>query len=321
MLLHWLMAHNAYTFRYRVRNWRTYNQALITRGGLTFWIDEAALPTWRNTQARSGSGAPRIYSDTAIQCAVVVKSVYYVSLRAAQGFVPSVMSLLRLDLPVPNYSTICRRQGSLKVSTFSSSNSWPPHIVIDATGLRVYGAGEWHVQKYGGRRRRTWRKLQIGVDEQGKEIVAVQVTKNQVHDSQMLPTLLSQIPGRVCQVSGDGAYDTKACYESIGQRGAKATIPPRRNTKPLSRRDCSEELHLRDANVRQIQQQGRYAWRVASGCTRLSLAENAVSRFKSIFGSRLKARRFDNQQTEGWIKCMVLNQMVRLGLPASERMY
>ena len=115
------MAHNAYTFRYRVRNWRTYNQALIDRGGLTFWIDEAALTTWRSTQARLGSGAPRIYSDTAIHCAVVVKSVYRLSLRAAQGFVSSVMSLMSLDLPVPNYSTICRRQGALRVSVSACS--------------------------------------------------------------------------------------------------------------------------------------------------------------------------------------------------------
>ncbi len=109
------LAHNAYNFRYRVRNWHHYNQALIARGGITFWIDEAALTTWRNTETRLGSGAPRIYSDTAIHCAVVVKSVYRLSLRAAQGFVSSVMSLMRLDLPVPNYSTMCRRQGTLRV--------------------------------------------------------------------------------------------------------------------------------------------------------------------------------------------------------------
>ena len=137
----------------------------------------------------------------------------------------------------------------------------------------------------------------------------------------MLPTLLSQIPGRVCQVSGDGAYDTKAYYAAIGQRGAKATIPPRRNAKRKRCDNSPEKRAIREANLRQIQQQGRYAWRVASGCTRLSLAENAVFRFKSIFGSRFRARRFDNQRVEGWITCMVLNRMVRLGLPASERMY
>ncbi len=193
--------------------------------------------------------------------------------------------------------------------------------MIDATGLRVYGAGEWHVQKHRSGRRRTWRKLHLGVDEQTKEIVAVEITASHVHDSRMLPSLLTQISGKVCQVSGDGAYNTKACYESISQRGAKATIPPRRNAKRMRCANSPESLVIRDANLRQIQQQGRYAWRVASGCTRQSLAENAVFRFKRIFGSRLRARRFDNQRVEGWIKCMVLNRMVRLGMPTSERMY
>ena len=142
-----------------------------------------------------------------------------------------------------------------------------------------------------------------------------------MHDSQILPRLLTQIPGKVCQVSGDGAYDTKACYASIGQRGAQATIPPRRNAKRLKCKHSPDTLAIRDANLREIQAQGRYAWRVASGCTRQSLAENAVFRVKCIFGSRLRARRFDNQRVEGWIKCMVLNRMVNLGMPVSERMY
>ena len=242
------MATNAYNFRYRVRNWHHYNQALIARGGITFWIDEAALTTWRNTQASNCPGVPRIYSDTAIHCAVVVKSVYRLSLRAAQGFVSSVMGLMRLDLPVPNYSTICRRQGSLKVPIFSCPNSRPRHIVIDATGLRVYGAGEWHVHKHRGGRRRSWRKLHLGVDEQTKEIVAVEVNASHVHDSQVLPGLLTQISGKVGQVSGDGAYDTKACYASIGQRGAKATIPPRRNAKRMRCDHAHDPLAIRDAN-------------------------------------------------------------------------
>jgi hypothetical protein len=315
------MAHKAYTFRYRVRNWSHYNRALIARGELTFWIDEAALAAWRNTQSPTRSGAPRIYSDTAIQCAFVVKSVYGLSLRAAQGFVSSVMRLMKLDLPVPNYSTLCRRQGALTVPTLSSPKSQPRHIVIDATGLRVYGAGEWHGHKHRGVRRRIWRKLHLGVDEHTKEIMAVEVTGSHVHDSQMLPSLLTQIPGQVCQVSGDGAYDTKACYKSIDQRGAKATIPPRRNAKQMRCDHAQDTLAIRDVHLRQIQQDGRYAWRVASGCTRQSLAENAMFRFKCIFGFRLRARRFDNQRIEGWIKCMVLNRMVSLGMPKSERMY
>ena len=105
-----------------------------------------------------------------------------------------------------------------------------------------------------------------------------------------------QISGRVCQVSGDGAYDTKACYASIGQRGAKATMPPRRHAKRMRCDHSHDTVAIRDAHLRQIQQQGRYAWRVASGCTRQSVAENAVFRFTRLFGSRLRARRLDNQR-------------------------
>ena len=151
--------------------------------------------------------------------------------------------------------------------------------------------------------------------------MAVDVTASSVHDSQVLPRILTQILGTVGQVFGDGASDTKACYASIGQRGAKATIPPRRNPKPMRCATSQDTLAIRDAHLYQIQQQGRYAWPVTSGCTRQSVAENALFWFKRIFGARFTARRFDNQRMEGGIKCMVLNRMVRLRMPESERMY
>jgi hypothetical protein len=135
----------------------------------------------------------------------------------------------------------------------------------------------------------------------------------------MLPSLLKQIYGKVGQVSGDGAYDTKACYQSIAQRGAKATIPPRRNAKRLKCENSPDTLAIRDANLREIQSQGRYSWRLASGWTRQSLAENAVFRFKAIFGPHLRARRLENQKAEALIKCDILNRMTRLGMPMSER--
>ncbi len=226
------MTPNEYTFRYRVRNWPTYNQALIARGRLTFWFDEEAVVAWRNTDPQSGRGAPRVYSDTAIQCALVLKSVFHLSLRSTEGFVSSLLELLRLDLPVPDYSTLSRGQGSVVPSLSISPGVRPRHVVVDATGLKVYGSGEWHVRKHRSSRRRAWRKLHLGVDETTKEIVAVEVTPSRVHDSSMLPRLLSQIPGRIGQVSGDGSYDTRACYQSILDRGAVATIPPRRNARP-----------------------------------------------------------------------------------------
>ena len=308
-----------YTFRYRVRNWPDYNRALVTRGRLTFWFDEEAVVAWRNTDPQSGRGAPKVYSDTAIQCALVLKSVFHLSLRSTQGFVSSLLELLKLDLPVPDYSTVSRWQSSVMSSLSVSSSSRPRHVVVDATGLKVYGSGEWHVRKHRHGRRRAWRKLHLGVDETTKEIVAVEVTPSRVHDCRMLPALLDQIPDRISQVSGDGAYDTRACYQSILDRDAVATIPPRRTARLSESVDPPDWSAMRDATLQEIQKLGRYDWRISSGCTRQSLAENAISRFKTMFGSELSARRFDNQRVEAIIKCEVLNRMSSLGMPESVR--
>ena len=314
------MTPNQYTFRYRVRNWSDYNRALIARGRLTFWFDEDAVAAWQNADPPKGPGAPKVYSDTAIKCALVLKSVFHLSLRGTQGFVSSLLELLRLDLPVPDYSTLSRRQSSLATALTVGPTSRPWHVVVDATGLRVYGSGEWHVRKHRHGRRRAWRKLHLGVDETTKEIVAVEVTPSQVHDSRLLPTLLDQIPGCIVQVSGDGAYDTRACYQSILDRDAVATIPPRRNARPSESVPSPDWRAMRDAHLRAIRRIGRYRWRISSGCTRQSLAENAMSRFKTLFGPKLSARRFDNQRVEGIIKCEVLNRMPSRGMPESVRM-
>jgi Transposase DDE domain len=303
--------------RYRIRNWRAYNRALINRGSLTVWFDEQAVPAWRNTEPAAGRGAPRTYSDLAIECALVFKSVYHLSLRAAQGFLSSVAKLLKLSLPVPDYSTVSRRQGALQIPVSSPPQSGPRHVVIDATGLRVYGAGEWRVWKHRVSRRRTWRKLHLGIDERTKEIVAVEVTESRVHDSQPLPALLAQIPGPIDQVSGDGAYDTRACYEAVLKRGATPTFVPRRTAKPLNTMGPTGWRATRNGILQQIAVYGRSTWQVLSGCTRQSIAENTMYRFKALFGGRLWARGLTTQGTEVRIKCAVLNRMSQLGMPAT----
>jgi Transposase DDE domain len=168
--------------RYRIRNWRAYNRALINRGRLTVWFDETGVVAWCNLEPATGPGAPRLYADLAIECTLVFKAVYHLSLRAAQGFLSSVMELMRLSLPVPDYSTVSRRQGALQIHLSSTPSRSPRHVVIDSTGLRVYGAGEWRIWKHRVSRRRTWRKVHLGVDERTKEIVAVELTRSRVHD-------------------------------------------------------------------------------------------------------------------------------------------
>ena len=251
----------------------------------------------------------------------MVRAVFHLSLRATQGFLESVVALLGVDLPVPDYTTISRRQTGLKLQLGQLHGSGPRHVVIDTTGLKVFGAGEWYVRKHGMARgrRRIWRKLHLGVDETTKEIVAVDLTSSSVHDSRHMPALLDRIDDEVRQVSGDRAYDSGPCYQAILQRRAIPTIPPRRNARLSTAKDPPAYRLERDAVVCRIKKEGRYAWRTASGATRQSLAENAVSRFKAVVGVKLAARAFENQQVEALVKCRVLNRMASLGMPVSER--
>jgi hypothetical protein len=166
--------------------------------------------------------------------------------------------------------------------------------------------------------RRVWRKLHLGVDETTREILAADVTESCVHDSRWLPTLLSRIPDTIAQVSGDQGYDTGAAYEAVLACGAVATIVPRWNARLNEGADPPWRV-ARDVTLRAIEVLGRYGWRRSSGCTRQSLAENAVFRFKAVFGGKLSARAFDNQQVEAAIKCAVLNRMTGLGMPHTVR--
>jgi hypothetical protein len=310
-----------FVFKYRVRNWPEYNRALIARGSLTLWVDEQAVSAWRRRGSPQGRGRPRIYSDTAIECALVVRTVFHLSLRATQGFLESVVRLMRVDLPVPAYSTVSRRQAGLELQLRPAPAKQPRHVVIDTTGLKVFGVGEWDVRKHGAGKgkRRTWRKLHLCVDETSKDIVAVDLTASGVHDSPHLPAVLDRVEGDVGQVSGDRGYDSGTCYEAILARGAVPTIPPRRNARLSRAKDPPPFRAERDAVLRRIQDGGRYPWRTSSGATRQSLAENAVSRFKALVGVKLASRELERQQVEVLVKSQVLNRMSALGMPESER--
>ncbi len=226
-----------------------------------------------------------------------------------------------VELPVPDYTKVSRRQARLDVELALAASPSARHVVIDTTGLKVFGAGEWCVRKHGmGRgRRRTWRKLHLGVDETTKAIVAVVLTPSGVHDGRWLPELVERTAGELYQVSADKAYDSARCYEAILARGAMPTIPPRRKARPSQCAVPPPARAARDEVLRRIKAEGRYVWRTSSGATRQSLAENAVSRFKALVGVKLASRKFENQQVEARLKCRVLNRMASLGLPRSER--
>jgi IS5 family transposase len=289
----------------------------MKRGSLTLWVSEEMLRAWHDDGRNGWRGAPRTYSDVAITCMAMLGAVYRLALRATQGLLASVLKLLQVELPVPDYTTLSRRRRKLAVNLPRRASGEPVHVVVDATGVKVYGEGEWKVRSHGWSKRRTWCKLHVGVDEASHEIVAAAVTTNDYGDGQLLPELLDQIDEPVVQVSGDGAYDTHDGYAAIDQRQARAAIPPRRGARIWQHGNSNDPPLARDENLRHIRRMGRAAWKCASGYHRRSLAETAIFRVKTLFGDRVRARIFEGQGVEMLIRCAALNHMTHLGMPDS----
>jgi hypothetical protein len=299
---------------YRIRNWPQYNKALTNRGSITFWFDEDSVQSWLNTEKSGKRGKPRTYGSACILCMLVLKSVYRLPQRATYGLVCSLMQLMELDLPVPHPTILSRRASSLCVALPRQEKNEPLHVLVDATGLKVFGEGEWKVRIHGVGKRRTWRKLHIAMDADTGEILATVASTSNVGDKAVLPNLLEQITDEIAQLTADGGYDYADCYEAIAERKARAVIPPRR-TGRLHPQD--ERLRARDKNLRAIRKMGRKKWKKQSRYHRRSLVETAMMRQKTIFGGSLSSRRFHNQATEMTVRCAALNRITQLGMPDS----
>src|SRR5215216_225343 len=299
---------------YRIRNWKDYNKALSDRGSITFWFDESSISSWLAHSKSGKRGKPRTYGDACIQCMLVLKGVYHLPQRATFGLVCSLTQLMSLDLPVPHPSILSRRASSLDVVLPRLKKGEPLHVLVDATGLKVFGEGEWEVRTHGVGKRRTWRKLHIAMDADTGESLATVASTSNVGDKAVLPNSLTQIEDEIAQLTGDGGYDYADCYEVIAGRKARAVIPPRRTGRlhPLD-----ERVGQRDKNLRSIRKVGGKKWKQQSGYHRRSLVETAMMRVKTIFGSGLSSRRFKNQATEMSVRCAAMNRMTHLGMPDS----
>lgn len=301
---------------YRVRNWAQYNKSLIQRGSVTLWISPDVERTWF-AEPCGANGRPAVYSDAAMTAVACIRSVFRLPLRMTQGFLESLFARIGSPLPVPNYTTIARRIGLLRVDFSPLPTDRPIDIVIDSTGIKVYGEGEWKVRKHGVGKRRTWRKLHLALDAETQKIVAADVTENDVHDCSVFEELLSQIPGTIGSIAADGAYDTRWCYFLAAERGAKSLISPRENARRWTGDSGGERL--RNANLDRIAEIGCKPWKIESGYHRRSLAETAMFRMKTVFGDRVASRRMDRQKAELLMRARILNVFTQLGMPDSYR--
>jgi len=338
--------------RYHLRNWSEYNSALEARGSITIWMDESAISNWTK-KPRPGEkrrpGAQIIYSDLAIRCLLTLKAVFHLPLRATEGFARSVLELMRLSdtPPTPDYSTISRRAKRLHVDLGLQHNGKEAlHLVVDSTGLKLYGEGEWKVKKHGWVKHRRWRKMHLLVDSTTLLVRAVTTSGQYASDSKELEKLLGQETGPIAHVKGDGAYDTHAAYDAVRARPEhpRAIFLPhrerRRGTEPRPDRGHPRvegqrvnpggyRHHIwqhgnskappldRDEHVRRIRAVGRKRWKEEVDYHERSLAETTVFRFKDIFGPSLSARGDAARETEVLIKVAALNGMTTLGMPDS----
>ena len=303
--------------RHRVTNWAEYDASLRQRGSLTVWFTEEAITAWR-AEPRTTRGGQPPYSALAIRTALTLRAVFRLALRQTEGLIGSILQLLGLDLAVPDHSTLSRRAETLEVPRLQSRTG-PIHLLVDSTGLRLCGPGEWLIEKHGTQRRRAWRKLHIGVDAQTGEILASELTTSDVDDGSQVEPLLDQFAGPLASFTGDGAYDQAGIYSTVAKRHPEADVivPPRSTAVPS---DLAESAPTqRDRHLQSIAERGRIGWQKRSGYTRRALAESAISRLKRVMGDALRSRTDQRRMTETAIAIHALNRMLELGRPKSVR--
>jgi hypothetical protein len=306
------------TKRYRIKNWSEYNKALIKRGSLTVWVEDGAIEMWMSQKRSKKRGRPEVYSDEAIIMLLVLREVYHLPLRAMQGLAASIFALMGLDLPIPCYTQVCRRAKKLEKVLKKLSKKGRIDIVFDSTGLKVYGEGEWKVRSHGAGKRRTWKKLHIGIDPDTQEIVMCELTGRDGGDAATAVDMLKDINGELGCLWGDGAYDGRNLRELVHEMKGEMIVPPPKNaTYKGAEKGWERE---RDKAIAEIVGlgEGNYArtlWKKLKGYHLRSLVETAMYRLKQILGASLKSRCDENQRIEAECKCLVLNKMTKLGLP------
>lgn len=304
---------------YKISNWQEYNESLIKRGKVSIWLSAKLLSIWRDIDVRKITVGEQKYPDAVIEFCLIIKYVYGLGFRQTQGFVQDILALHGCeDYCIPNYSTLSRRSKDLSVSYSEKlKNKKGLHLMVDSTGLKVYGEGEWKVKKHGVSKHRTWLKLHLCVDVNTQEIVAMSLTDNSVDDAKAAKNLLEPYRSNISSMRGDGAYDTFFFREAMG-KDVKHIIPPPRNavlkvgTKKVP---IPDYLQQRNKAVQRIEEIGRSQWKKEVEYHQRSLVETSMFRYKIIFGEKATARIDKNQLTEAKIKCKIINVFTNIGMP------
>ena len=304
---------------YRVRNWSQYNRSLVNRGDLTFWFSQDLLENW-NQQPKESAHGNQQYSSIAITCALTLRQLFRLTLRATQGFVQSLLRLAKSNKSSPHYSTLSRRAKTLVITLGAAHPKEPLHVLVDSTGVQVLGESEWKEKRYGvpNCRYQTWRKLHIAIDADTQDILAATMTESTGYDAKQLPVLMDQIMHPIEQISADGAYD------KAYQIGARPIFPPQnKGAAQRNKYKKNPALLARDEAIMAVgrgedRSERLREWKVENNYHRRSLVETAMFRMKTLFTDQIRSKCFENQKTDLLIRCRTINKVNRLGMPLSE---
>lgn len=302
---------------YKLRNWSEYNRGLVQRGNIFFWFSHEAVEKW-HFSGPYRQGSPRIYSDLAIQISVTLRSLLSLPLRNLQGFIQALKMYMKIDISVPNYTTICRRQKKLKIFiTKTQFKNEPIHIVVDSTGLKVFGEGEWKVRSHGYTKHRMWRKLHLAINPKTGNIIAQSVTTNSVTDSDAGVDLLRNINQPIDTLFGDAGYDRFKIYNACKELDIFSVIRPQKRARIRLPDIVDSPWNIRNEHIIHIRNQGLTQWKKQSGYTKRSLVETAIFRYKTTFSDKPLAHSLENQRVEVALNCNILNTFLTFGKPDS----
>ena len=298
--------------RYKVTNWPAYNKALRKRGDFTVYFTEEAIAEWHPPKMGS-RGSPQKYSALAIETSLMIRQVLRLPLRQTQGFMNSLITALDIDITIPDFSSLSKRSVGLSRHKLTQELEPGCIVIVDSTGLKVYGKDEWHQEKHDVAARRTWRKLHLAIDE-NHQIIACELTTPETGDTTAVPDLLDQIDTPFDTFIADGAYDGDPVSNAVLslQPDAQVIVPPHKTAVCSSAGDSQ-----RDEHIRVIDEFGRIVWQKKTGYGLRNYVELAMQRYKRTFGNTMKARKLPQQKAEAWACCLALNLMTNLGMPMS----
>lgn len=292
------------------RNWKALDAAHRRRGELITVVFDPQGGAFAPPGRQGKRGRPCLYSDALIEGLLLAKVVLRLSLRALEGFAHGLTRIAGASWTVPDYTTLSRREARLQVDLQAKMASGKKHILmVDSTGLKVFGEGEWKVRQHGVDKRRTWRKIHLLVDRESGDVVAVETTDRDVHDGAVLPALLpADLAGDF--VLGDGAYHTRPLHRTVFGRGGTLLSPPPKNARPWKPHHHVKDekaLRFRNSQLTHLQRLGRTQWKIESGCSKRSYIESMMHRLKSLTGASLSARTLERQKVEVRLRCKALN--------------